>query len=147
MARTGTFRYSVDAGVDRAAAIRLFSDFSRHAELHPLIVEVREVRPAPEGVVRRYKIEDRMPLGPFHFSITYTADVLRVAEDRIVTVARQRPATTVHNETRLSLVAERLRADVEITLTAPTLLFRYAFRQAERAHTEFAARLAKALNA
>jgi hypothetical protein len=64
-----------------------------------------------------------------------------------VTVARQRPATTLRNVTELSEVDGAIRAEVEITMTAPTLLFPFAFRQAEQAHTELAARLSRLLTA
>jgi hypothetical protein len=147
VARTGTFRYQVDAGTDRAAAITVLSELSGHADLHPLIVDVREADPAPPGVLRRYVIRDRVPVGPFVLPLTYVADVISVASDRIVVVARQRPATTVRNVTRLSEVDGRLRADVEITMTVPTVLFRFAFRQAERAHAELAGKLSKLLGA
>jgi hypothetical protein len=145
MARTGTFRYRVDAGTDRARAVRVFSELSEHAALHPLIVEVREVQPAPKGCVRRFLISDRIPLGPLRLPITYVADVISVADDRIVTVARQKPATTLRNVTSLSEVDGSIRADVEITMTAPTLLFRFAIRQAEQAHNELAVRLSQLL--
>lgn len=145
MARTGTFRYQVEAGPDRAAAVRVFSELSRHTEVHPLIVAVREQTPPPDGCVRRFLISDRIPIGPFRLPITYVADVLSVTDDRIVTVARQRPATTLRNVTRLSTVDGQVRAEVEITMTAPTLLFRFAFRQAEQAHTELAAKLSDLL--
>ena len=146
MARTGTFRYRVDAGTDRAAAVKVFSELSEHADLHPLIVEVREVRPAPKGCVRRFLISDRIPFGPVTIPITYVADVISVADDRIVTVARQKPATTLRNVTLLSEVDGTIKADVEVTMTAPTPLFRFAFRQAEQAHNELAGRLSSLLS-
>ena len=147
MARTGTFRYHVEAGTDRAAAVSVFSDFFRHAGLHPFIVAVREETPAPAGCVRRFRIDDRIPWGPVHLPITYVADVVSVTDDRVVTVARQRPATTLHIVTELREAGAALRADVEITMTAPALLFRYAFRQAQRAHAELAPKLSKLLTA
>jgi hypothetical protein len=141
MSRTGSFNYQVDAGKDPAAAIALFSDLSHHDELHPLIVKV-EPAPAPEGAVRRFLITDRMAWGPFHFPITYTADILSVTPDRVVTVAHQKPDVTLRNDTRLTTVDGRVRADVEITMTAPAPLFGYAFRQARAAHLELAGRIA-----
>ena len=147
MARTGTFRYQLAAGTDRAAAVTLFSEFFRHAGLHPFIVAVREETPAPAGCVRRFWIDDRIPFGPVRIPITYVADVLSVSDDRILTVARQRPATTLHIVTRIDEVEGALRAHVEIKMTAPTLLFRFAFRQARRAHAELAPKLSKLLTA
>jgi hypothetical protein len=145
MPRQGSFRYELRApGGDVDEAVALLSDFSRHAELHPLIVRVTPA-PAPEGVLRRYLITDRIVLGPVRFPVTYTADVLRADADRVVTLARQRPGTTVRNDTRLSVVDAEVRAVVEITLTAPTPLFGFAVRQARAAHAVLADRLRAAL--
>ena len=144
MSRTGSFKYQVDAGSDPAAAIAVFSDFSHHDELHPLIVKV-ESAPPPEGVIRRFLITDRMAWGPLRFPITYTADVVTATPDRVVTVAHQKPDVTLRNDTRLTTVDGRVRADVEITITAPAPLYAYAFRQARTAHLELAGRIAELL--
>lgn len=145
MARTGSFGYRVEAGGDPAAAMALFAEFERHAELHPLIVRV-ESAPPPDGAIRRFLITDRMAYGPFRFLITYTADVLDLTSERIHTVARQKPRVTVHNDTRLTTTDGRVHADVKITITAPTALFSYAFRQARTAHLELADRIQDLLN-
>jgi hypothetical protein len=141
--RTGTFTYAFDAGDDMAVAVARLSDLSNHADLHPLIVAVRPA-PPPPGALRRFVITDRMAVGPAHFRITYTTDLLTVTDDTLILVARQRPATTLHNHTHLSHAGDRIRADVEITMTAPTLLFPYAFDQAQRAHLALADRLTAA---
>jgi hypothetical protein len=145
MPRNGAFRYQVRARAEAADAVALLCDYTRHTALHPLIVRVAEV-PAPDGVLRRYRITDRLTAGPLRFPITYTADVLRADETRVVTVAHQQPATTVRNDTALTVVDGELIADVEITLTAPTLLFGYALRQATAAHAVLADRLRAALH-
>jgi hypothetical protein len=145
MSRTGSFKYQVDAGDDAAAAMSVFADLSHHDELHPLIVKVQPA-PPPEGALRRYLITDRIPWGPFRFPITYTADVLSVTPDRVVVVAHQKPAVTLRNDTRLTTVDGRVRADVEITITAPALLYAYAFRQAHTAHLVLADRITALLS-
>lgn len=72
--------------------------------------------------------------------------MLIAGEDEVVTVARQQPATTVRNHTRLRDEPDgTVRIDVEITLTAPAPLFGYAFRQARAAHLGLAARLGATL--
>jgi hypothetical protein len=144
MSRTGSFKYQVDAGDDATAAIAVFSDLSHHNELHPLIVKV-ESAPPPDGALRRYLITDRMAWGPLRFPITYTADILTVEPNRVVTVAHQKPDVTLRNETRLTTVNGKVRADVEITITAPAPLFPYAFRQARTAHLVLAECIAKLL--
>jgi hypothetical protein len=123
----------------------LLGDVARQAALHPLIVRVRPRPPAP-GVLRSQLVTDRLAWGPFRFRVTYQADTLRIGVDEVVLVARQWPGTTLHNHTRLTREPDGLvRVDVEITLSAPAPLFRYAFRQARAAHLTLASRLPAAL--
>lgn len=145
MPRSGSFRYEVRARGDVDEVVALLSEYQRHRELHPLIVGVAQVQ-APPGVLRRYTITDRLAFGPLRFPVTYTADVLEAGPERVLTEARQKPGTTVRNDTRLSVVDGEVRADVEITLTAPTPLFGYAFQQAKAAHAVLGDRLADAIS-
>ncbi|MEH1170118.1 SRPBCC family protein [Micromonospora sp. CPCC 205539] len=146
MLRSDTFSYTVQARCSLAEAAALLSDLTRQGELHPLIVQVRQLPPRP-GAKASYVINDRLPVGPLHMRTTYRADVLISEADEIVMLARQWPATTVRNHTRLRTEPDGLvRIDVEITLTAPAPLFRYAFRQARVAHLALATRLGAALD-
>lgn len=146
MLRRDTFEYSVQARCPRAEAVALLGDLARQGELHPLITRVRRLPPRP-GAWASYAITDRLAAGPLRFPVTYEADVLVVTDDEIVTVARQRPATTVRNRTRLrDEPGGVVRIDVEITLAAPAPLFRYAFRQARSAHLGLARRLGEVLD-
>ncbi|MEU4398980.1 SRPBCC family protein [Micromonospora orduensis] len=145
MLRRDTFSYTVQARCSVADAVALLSDLTRQGELHPLIVDVRQLPPRP-GALASYAISDRLVAGPLRFRTTYQADVLTIEDDEIVMMARQWPATTVHNHTRLRAEPDGLlRVDVEITLSAPAPLFRYAFRQARAAHLALASRLGPAL--
>ena len=100
MLRRDTFSYTVQARCSPAEAAALLSDLTRQGELHPLIVRVRRLPPRP-GARASYAITDRLAAGPLRFPVTYRADVLIDDGDEIVTVARQWPATTVRNHTRL----------------------------------------------
>ncbi|MFU8850058.1 SRPBCC family protein [Micromonospora sp. SL1-18] len=145
MLSSDSFSYTVQARCTRADALALLSDLTRQGELHPLIVRVRPLPPRP-GALASYAITDRLELGPLHFPVTYQADVLVATEDEVETVARQQPATTVRNHTRLlDEPGGVVRIDVEITLSAPAPLFGYAFRQARAAHLGLASRLRAAL--
>ncbi|MEV0719614.1 SRPBCC family protein [Asanoa sp. NPDC050611] len=157
MAKSGTFTYELRAGCAPEEAVRLLSDFSRHTELHPYIVKVTEVRPV-DGALRSFVINDRLAFGPFRFTTTYTADVLavntpgpadgpRARAAEVVTLARQRPGTTLRNRARIYPVSDGgLHIEVTITLTAPALLFGYAFRTARQAHHALAERLREVLD-
>jgi hypothetical protein len=144
--RRDSFSYTVQARCLRAEAAELLADLSRQGELHPLIVGVRRLESRP-GALASYAIADRLSVGPVHFPVTYQADVLIATDDEVVTVARQQPATTVRNHTRLRDEPDGLvRIDVEITLAAPAPLFGYAFRQARAAHLGLAQRLGAVLD-
>ncbi|MER7456336.1 SRPBCC family protein [Micromonospora sp. NPDC126480] len=144
MLRRDSFSYTVQARSTPAAAANLLADPLRHGEFHPFIVRVRRVA-SRRGARASYAITDRVPLGRLRLPVTYRADVLVATEDEVVTVARQWPATTVRNRTRLAPEPEGVRIDVEITLVAPAPLFRYAFEQARAAHLALASRLGAAL--
>ncbi|MEU5567771.1 SRPBCC family protein [Micromonospora musae] len=146
MLRRDSFSYSVQARCSPSDAAALLGDLDRQGELHPLIVRVRRLPPR-SGARASYTVSDRLTAGPVRFRVRYQADVLVQAEDEIVTVARQWPATTVRSRALLHTEADgQLRIDVEITLAAPALLFAYAFRQARSAHLTLANRLAGALD-
>ncbi len=75
------------------------------------------------------------------------ADVLERTDHSLHMTARQAPSTTVDNRTTVTPVDGGVRVEVQITLSAPTLLFAYAFRQARAAHLELGARIARSLGA
>jgi hypothetical protein len=143
--RSGSWTYEVAATCPPEQAMELLSDISRQGELHPLIVEVKEL-PAAEGALRSYAVTDKLMLGPLPFRITYVADTLSVTEDEIVTVARQRPRTTLRNRTTVRPAGTGTHVHVEVELTAPRLLFGYAFREGRKAHLALAERLRQVLS-
>jgi hypothetical protein len=144
--RTGRFTYRVTARCARDDVVALLSTFTRHSALHPLIEAVEEVPPAADAI-RAYRITDRLRWGPIGFRIRYRADVLEAGPDRIRTRAVQTPRTTLLNDTTLREADGVVTADVAIELTAPSPLFRYAYRQARDAHLALASRLVAALEA
>ncbi len=150
--RSGTFSYTVEAHCMPEGAVELLSTFTRHSALHPLIVAVDRLPDQP-GMLRRYRITDRLTWGPFRFRIRYVAEVLRADPDGVETVAHQTPRTTLRNSTRIVSAPDPVspggppltRAEVTIAMTAPSVLFGYAFGQARAAHAELAERMAAAL--
>lgn len=142
--REGSWDYEVVARCSLAEAVSLMSEIERLGELHPLITRVQPV-PAVDGALRSYAVTDRLRWGPLRFRITYHADVVSVSEDEVVTVARQRPRTTLRSTARFSPATdaegEAVRIAVTVVLTAPSLLFGYAFRTGRDAHLALAGRL------
>jgi len=145
--RQDSFSYSVQARSEPRAALRWLADLTCQGELHPLIVRVRQEPPRP-GALASWTVTDRLVWGPFRFPASYAVDTLEMSARSLVMRARQWPATTVLNRTTIEAEADGLvRIDVEIALSAPAPLFRYAFRQARAAHLVLAARLGPALPA
>ena len=121
------------------------SDVTAQGRLHPLIVAVTEL-PAAPGALRSFAIKDRLHLGPVPFTITYYADLLSRSGTQIVTVARQQPKTTLRNVTQLTDLGDgQVRVGVAVTLTAPSLLHRYALKTGRKAHLQLAERIKEVL--
>ena len=137
-------RFEQSIGIRAApGVVRSFlSDLHRHRDLHPLIERIEDLPPRsgrPE--VRRYRVTDRMRLGPLSFRIAYVAEIRPVPPDLIFGTAWQSPGVEVHTRYRVSPApgGTLLREDAQ--LRAPRLLIAYAHRQAEAAHRETFARL------
>ncbi|WP_031469099.1 hypothetical protein [Sciscionella sediminilitoris] len=136
--RNSRFHYTVTALCTPAEAVALLTDVPRLTSRHPLVIGTREC-PAGAGVLRSTRVTDRLRLGPVPFTITYVADVLAAGPEEVVTVARQRPSTTLTSRARIRAQQDgRTRIEVTISFTAPALLFRYAFGKARHAHRELA---------
>ncbi len=138
--REGTWDYEVTARCALADAVALLSDVERQGELHPLITKVEAVPPVP-GALKSYAVTDRLRWGPVRFRITYHADVLAVSDKEVVTVARQRPRTTLRSTVRFHPEGDTVRIAVTVVLRAPTPLFAYAYRTGRAAHLELAERI------
>ena len=133
--KQGTFEKEIFIRSDVATVINVITDDSQHHKIHPLIIKVDRADEAPEGV-KRYFITDSLQWGPFKFKIKYQADFIAVTEDTVHTEAYQSPNTFVTNVTRVTPKDNGVLLLETITMKAPSLLFGYAFKQAESAHAE-----------
>lgn len=139
--RSGSWTYGLTARCRLEDAEALLADVTKQGRLHPLIVSVVELPPA-EGALRSFAIKDRLRMAGVPLTITYHADLLSRTGTEIVTVARQRPRTALRNVTRLTDNGDgTVRVDVEVTLTAPSVLHGYALRTGRSAHLELAERI------
>jgi hypothetical protein len=118
-------------------------DLHRYRGLHPLIERIEDLPPHPARPdARRYRVIDRLRLGPLSFRIAYLAELAPVAPDVVLGTAWQSPGVEVRTRYRVTRARDGgtdLREDV--VLTAPRPLLGYAHRQAEAAHRETFARL------
>jgi len=142
--KQGSFEHEIYIEAQPQNILEFLVDHNNHPRFHPLIIAVREV-PPPAGVLRRFLLTDQLKLGPFHFRITYRADVLKATGDEMLTEAYQSPATYVTNRSTFRPEGKGTRLHETITLRAPNLLFKYAFGQARSAHAGLVANLKKVL--
>lgn len=120
------------------------ADYSHHSVIHPLIVRVEALAPTttPEGTaLRRYKITDRVRMGPFTFPITYLATISESADGALVSDAYQQPRVHLHNVTRFQPEGDGVRVEERVDINAPRLLVSYTLKQASQAHEKMLANL------
>ena len=131
-----SFEQSIEIRVASPVVHAFLADLHRHRDLHPLIERVEDLPGHPgRPTVRRYRVTDRMRLGPFAFRITYVAELEPFAPDLILGAAWQSPGVEVRTRYRISpSPAGGTLVHEEVLLKAPFLLVGYAHRQAEAAH-------------
>jgi hypothetical protein len=137
------FEQSIEIGVAPELVHAFLAELHNHRELHPLIERIEELPPDPRRpTVRRYRVTDRMRLGPIVFRIAYVAELDPSAPDLILGGAWQSPGIEVRTRYRLSPSSEGgTHVHEEVLIQAPLLLIGYAHRQAEAAHRETFAKL------
>jgi hypothetical protein len=144
--KQGSFTKEIFIKSDAATVIHVIADYSQHHKIHPLIVKVEEARGGPEGV-KRFFITDSLQWGPFKFKIKYQADIVSVTHDTVHTEAYQSPGTYVTNLTTITPTGDGVSLHETITIKAPSVLFGYAFKQAQTAHEEMLQRIKKFVEA
>ena len=91
--------------------------------------------------MERFVITDQLQWGPLKFKIKYRADIVSVTQDTVHTEAYQSPGTYVTNITKVSPTDNGVTLRATVTLRAPSLLFGYAFEQAQSSHEEMLRRI------
>ncbi len=127
----------IQAAPQRAA--RVLSTLDQHTALHPLIVQVREVRSAPGDAPgsRRYRVTDQVKLGPFALRFTYAAVLsFDAASGTISSEAFQFPAIHLRNTTRCRAEGTGTRVEEHVEVSAPRLLLGYVVAQARGSHRQ-----------
>ena len=117
-------------------------DLHNLRELHPFIVAIEDLPPSPElPGAQRYRIEDRIPLGPIRLRTSYVAAMEPVAGGELRGHAWQKPGVhllttyTLHERNGATELREHCAID------APWLLRGFVATQARRAHEETLAKL------
>lgn len=104
--------------------------------VHPLIVSVEMLSRSetPAGVDLRYRVRDRIPLGPLRMAITYRARLQVPAEGDVLTEADQTPGVRLRGRVSFEPTAAGTRVTERIRIAAPRPLAPMTTREAVRAH-------------
>ncbi len=142
MATTPDFEHRIEIKVDRPVLREFLCDLGRYRELHPLIESIREL-PAEDSApnARRYRVVDRLPLGPFSFKGAYTASIEAVQEDEVHGNAWQPPRVHLLTVYKLEDYPGGTRIVERSYVEAPWYLRRYVRNQARESHRTTLARM------
>ena len=123
------------------AAVRAFYvDLDNIVKLHPLVTSVRTVArtDTADGYRQAYRVQDRIPLGPISFRISYQA-TLEVPSDPtgaadVITEARQFPRVRLHGVVSFEGSGDGTLLTERILIEAPRPLAGFTTREALKAH-------------
>jgi polyketide cyclase/dehydrase/lipid transport protein len=104
--------------------------------VHPLIVSVEALSrtETPDGYLQSYRVQDRIPLGPFTIRTTYQARLRVPADGDVLTEADQSPGVRLRGTVSFEPIDGGTRVAERIRITAPRPLAPVTIREAVRAH-------------
>ena len=134
------FTTEIYINANSAHVLDFLEDLSGHDKIHPLIISVKELDVAEEQF-RRYRITDRVQMGPFKIKAVYEADVWRTDDGKRESIARQSPSVVLRVTTTAAPQADGTLLSEIVSVKAPALLQNFVFRQARDAHQKMFERL------
>ncbi|NEW38921.1 SRPBCC family protein [Nocardia cyriacigeorgica] len=143
MQRTG-FEVSVVVPAPPDRVRDFLADLRESIRIHPLIVRVDRLNQRMPGI-DRYRIRDRMRMGPMTIAFSYLVETTRTPEGDIVSDAYQFPRIHLHNVTSCTPVDGGTLVHEQVTITAPRLLVATVRREGARAHRTMLDNLAAVL--
>ncbi|MCP5058363.1 MAG: SRPBCC family protein [bacterium] len=139
---TACFTISVDIAAEPERVHDLLSDLHALRILHPLIEEIKDLKPDPEQPqARRYRVIDRIPIGPIRIRAAYTATIRAVSSSEIRGTAEQFPRIRLDTTYHLTKTPSGTRLSESCRLTAPGPLCSWVRHQAQAAHQAMLERL------
>lgn len=130
------FEQAVEIEAPSARIRDVLCTLEQLAPLHPLIESIRPLPAEPDRpCARRYRVVDRIRLGPWRARIAYTAELEALANDEVRGEAWQSPAIHLVTRYRLEpLAPARTRVHETCEIRAPLGLRRFVARQASASH-------------
>ena len=112
-------------------------DLHNYVPLHPFIESIEEIPSLPEMPgARRYRVVDKIPVGPFKMRTVYTAALEPVSELEVRGHAWQSPGIRLITSYSLEEIMSGTRLVERVKVSAPRLLRGYVIRQARKSHEE-----------
>ncbi|TLF92291.1 SRPBCC family protein [Nocardia cyriacigeorgica] len=132
MRHTG-FELSVVVPAEPEKVRDFLADLRQCARIHPLIIRVDRLGERMPGI-DRYRIRDRMRLGPMTIAFSYLVETTRTPDGAIISDAYQFPRIHLHNRTTCTPVDNGTLVHEQVTITAPRFLVSTVRREGAKAH-------------
>jgi len=112
-------------------------DLHRYVPLHPFIESIQDLPPSAElPNARRYRVVDRIPMGPLRLKTVYTAALDPVAEDEVHGYAWQSPGIRLRTVYALAKTDDGTQLIERCFVAAHLLLRGFVVSQARKAHAK-----------
>ncbi len=142
------FVHEIEIRVPRARLHAFLCDLHKFVPLHPLIESIEEISPTDEMPgARRYRVVDRVPLGPFRLRTVYTAALESVSVNEVHGHAWQSPGIRMQTIYALEGAESGTRLVERVSVEAPRILRRFVVSQARQSHKETLAKMKALLEA
>lgn len=129
------FQHSIEIAVPRAALHAFLCDLENYVPLHPLIESIRPLAATPDRPrAKRYRVVDRIPVGPFRMKSVYTAALDPVSESEVHGLAWQTPGIHLHTVYGLEPRGTGTHLTESVRVEAPWPLLRFVVSQASTSH-------------
>jgi hypothetical protein len=114
-----------------------YVDLNNIKRVHPLVVAVRSTgrSQTADGYVHRYRVYDRIPLGPLILRTSYVAKLVVPAVGDVVAEARQFPWVRLNSTVTFCQAEAGTRVTERMRIEAPRPMVAVTTREAIKAHT------------
>jgi ligand-binding SRPBCC domain-containing protein len=113
-----------------------YVDLNNLKKVHPLVVAVRTTdrQQTADGYVQTYRVQDRIPMGPFALRITYVARLCVPEAGNVTAEARQFPRVRLRSTVTFEQIGGGTRVTEHLHIEAPRPLAAMTTREAVKAH-------------
>ncbi len=131
------FVHEIEIRVPQARLHAFLCDLHNYVPLHPLIESIEEVSPTDDMPgARRYRVVDRLPVGPFRLRTVYSAALESVTANEVHGHAWQSPGVRLHTIYSLEGTKSGTRLIERVSIEAPRILRRFVVSQARQSHRQ-----------